>query len=373
METYRLSSKLRENENEYLIQTANDANVGAVATSVFVNGVLAERVACPHPDDVDPQALLQLVKSTHGEKKKEIESLLEAFRTVVQSGQPETMYHLGTAFYYKGFYAEARELFGKATQLDNEHHQAFNHLGLTEMALAQTGAAIEAAARAVAMRPRYADYRNNYGEALLADQRYDAAIVEFETAIKINMYYSDAYLNLGLARMLEAHLDPDTALWPERRGYIRDLMNKAALIYEKYKGARFEAGLESLQKADLHQSLAIFRSIRETKREAARQQFGALQSRFMVMGEWVTESAIADRVGFLKAELKKNPTYVDLHAELSQCYLEQAKLSWQKAIEQYKKSLQVNPSLEKVKLALQEAEPVYEQICAALSRITEKG
>ena len=373
METYRLSSKLRENDNEYLIQTANDGNTSAVSTSVFVNGVLAERVACPHPEEVDPQDLLHLVKSTHGEKKKEIETLLEAYRSILQSGQPETMYHLGTGFYYKGFYAEARELFLKATMLDNEHHQAYNHLGLTEMALAHSGPAIEAAARAVAMRPKYADYRNNLGEALLTDQRYEEAIVEFETAISINMYYSDAYFNLGLARMLEAHLDTNTELWPERRGHIRDLINKAALIYEKYKGNRFDAGLEALQKADLHQALAIFRSVRESKREAGRQQFGALQSRFTVMGEWVTESAIADRVNFLKAELKKNPTYVDLHAELSQCYLEQAKLSWQKAIEQYKKSLEVNPSLEKVKLAMQVAEPVYEQICAALSRITEKG
>lgn len=373
METYRLSSKLRENENEYLIQTANDANASAVSTSVFVNGVLAERVACPHPEEVDAQALLQLVKSTHGQKKKEIESLLEAYRSIVQSGQPETMYHMGTAFYYKGFYAEARELFLKATMLDHDHHQALNYLGLTEMALAHPGPAIEAGARAVSLRPKYADYRNNYGEALLADQRYSEAITEFDTAIKINMYYSDAYLNLGLARMLEAHLDPDSTLWPERRGHIRDLVNKAALIFEKYKGSRFDAGLEAVQKADLHQALAIFRTIRESKREASRQQFGALQSRFMVMGEWVTESAIADRVSFLKSELKKNPTYVDLQAELSQCYLEQAKLSWQKAIEQYKKSLQVNPSLEKVIVAVKEVEPVYEQICAALSRITEKG
>ena len=41
----------------------------------------------------------------------------------------------------------------------------------------------------------------------------------------------------------------------------------------------------------------------------------------------------------------KDHTLPHLQAELAQCFLEQAKLSWQKAIEQYKKSLEVNPSL----------------------------
>jgi hypothetical protein len=77
METYRLSSKLKEKDREYLIQTANDSNVGTVATVIYVDGVLTETVNCPHPADVQPQEVLSLVKMTHNEKKQEIETLLQ--------------------------------------------------------------------------------------------------------------------------------------------------------------------------------------------------------------------------------------------------------------------------------------------------------
>jgi hypothetical protein len=110
METYRLSSKLREKDREYLIQTANDNDLGSVATTIYVDGVLTETVNCPHPNEIKPQDVLSFVKVTHGEKKKEVETLLQTYARVLNSGDVESMSQLGTAFFFKGFYHEAREL-----------------------------------------------------------------------------------------------------------------------------------------------------------------------------------------------------------------------------------------------------------------------
>jgi tetratricopeptide (TPR) repeat protein len=373
METYRLSSKLLENNNEYLIQTANESDRAAVATTIYVNGVVAERVSFPHPDEISPQDVLALVKSSHGDKKRELEYLLTAFRTVLEQGQPEQLYQLGTAFYYKSFYGESRELFRHAVLADEEHHQAWNYLALSYLALGDLAAAIESARRAVKLRPRYADYRNNLGEAYLASKDCEPAISEFSEAVEINMYYSDAYYNLALAYMLKAHQNPDAEKLGARLAKIMDYLNKAAVIYDGYRGDRFDNGVAALQQGDLAQALSIFRGIREAKRETRRQEFAGLHMKFLVSGERVSERALNERITYLRAQIDKNPTYVDLQADLAQCYFEQAKLAWQRGIDQSRQSLKLNPSLHRIRLALNEAEGVYEQISLALSRITEKG
>ena len=373
METYRLSSKLRENDTEYLIQTANDANLGAVYTTTYVNGVVAERIACPHPVQVDPQEVLSLVKGSHQEKKREVETLLNAYRTVIRQGDAETMYQLGTAFFYKGFFTEARELFYHTTLARKEHHQGLNYLGMTELMLGNKTEAIEAARRAVELRPRFADYRNNLGEALLADRQCEEAIAQFEEAVSINMYYSDAYFNLALAHMTDAHLHADPAGWPQRHTRILDLVRKAALIYERYRGREYDAGMEALQRGDVREAMNIFKSIRETRRNGSRQEFASFHMKFLTLGDWVSEKAIADRISFLRGEINKNPTYVDLHAELAQCYLEQSKMAWQNGIDQYAKAIEINRGLKRVSQSKQAAEDVYERMTSAMSQITEKG
>ena len=248
METYRLSSKLNEDQSEYLIQTINDANRGAVSTSVYVNGTLAETVNCPHPVQVKPEEVLSLVKLAHTEKKKEIETLLQTYRRVVDGGNAEMMYQLGTAFYYKGFYAEARDLFQSACGFKKDYHQAISYLGQAELALGHVGEAIAASQEAVEMRPGYADYYNNLGEALMADNASREAIQAFEKAIGINMYYSEAYFNLGLAHILDALLHPKAEDWQNRFARIKDNLHKAALIYAEYRTQAFDSGLDAVQK-----------------------------------------------------------------------------------------------------------------------------
>jgi tetratricopeptide (TPR) repeat protein len=373
METYRLSSKLNEEKNEYLIQTANDANQGAVSTSVYVNGVLAETVNCPHPVQVKPEEVLSLVKVTHGDKKREVETLLQAYRQVIKSGNPEMMYQLGTAFYYKGFYGESRKLFRGAVDISPEYHQARNYLGMTELALGSIQEAKEAAAKAAEQRPGYADYHNNLGIAHLADNACREAIAEFERAISINLYYAEAYFNLGLALILEAILHPGREEWSVVSAKIRDYFHKAALIHTNYRIPQFETGLTAVTNKDLKRALDIFKGIRDAMRETNRRQFAAFYMKLALFPDLASEKAVADRIHFLESELHRNPTYVDLQAELSLCYLEQAKLIWQKGVDQYRKTHELRPSLQRVRFALEEAEKINEDLGIVVKKITEQG
>ena len=373
MENYRLKSKLVENKKEYTIQTSNDAERSAVLTVLQVNGEAMDVVTCPHPAEIDSEEILSLVKLRHDEMKGEIEALLEAYRQVMTKGDARRMYHLGTAFYYKGLHGEALDLFESATQLDSQFHQAYNHLAMTYMVLGRGAEAVKAASTAVGQRPSYADYRNTLGEALLSAESCRRAVIEFEEAIKVNLYYGDAYFNLGLALILNAIKAEDTGLFQQVLSKCTDHFNRAVLISPEYKTDTLEQGLKALRNSDLRGAFNLLKSVRDEKREHHRQEAAAFYMKFVMFPEWVTEEAVGDRISYLCREIEKNPTYVDLYAELGHCHLEMAKLSWQKGLEQFRQVLQMNNSLSKVSGHLDAVRDEYDNICRVLSRIAEKG
>ena len=372
METYRVSSTLTESDREYLIQTVNDAAAGSVCTTVFVNGVRTETVTCPHPDALDPEKILALVKLAHGEKKKELELLLRAYRKVTVSGDVSLVYQLGTAFFYKGFFSEARELFAAATRLSPEHHQAFFYLGQASLELGRMDEALAAAAQAVTLRPGFADYRNALGEAHLTAGDWQAAITEFETATTINLYYADAYFNLGLAVLLQLMTEADRNMIPHRINRVTDCLNKAALIDSAYRGELLEKGVAALRAHDFSAAMATLRRVRDEKKERHRRDLSTFHMRFVLHPDWVSDKVLAERIAYLEAEIKKNPNYVDLMAELAHCYLEQARLSWQKGLEQYQKTLDVNPGLQWVQRARDGAEAAMSVINQTLSEASQR-
>jgi hypothetical protein len=46
---------------------------------------------------------------------------------------------------------------------------------------------------------------------------------------------------------------------------------------------------------------------------------------------------------------------------------------WQKGVDQYRKTHELNPSLQKVRFAMEEAESTLEEIGITLKKITEQG
>lgn len=374
METYRLSSRLKEAGREYMIQTANDAAQGSVATTVYVEGVRTETIDCPHPAEVTQDQMLSLVKLTHGEKKKELETLLRAYAQAIQKDDPELMYQLGTAFFYRRFFNEASELFDRVLHTLPDHHQAWNYLGMTWLAVGQTERALEAAKRAAEQRPGFADYRNNLGEAHLAVGQAVPAISEFEQAISINMYYGDAYFNLALAHLLEASRGGSQGRAVRLIEKVVECFNKAAMIYPDYRRhSDYEEGMRVLKRGDFARALELFQSVRDAKKERHRREFAAYYMRFVLYPEWVTEKSVGDRVLFLEQELRRNPGYVDMQTELAKCYLEQSRILCQKAARQFGRVADTHPGMPGLAQTIESVSQVQQRMDEIIRRIARKG
>lgn len=372
MDSYRLDSRIVDNEKEYLIQTVNDVRQGVIKTSFFVNGELMDASIMPHSEEMSENEILNLVKTTHGDKKSELEYLLKSYRNILEEGRPEMMYHLGTALFYRRMYPEARQLFQCAVKIRHDYHEAYYCLSQTELMSNHIDAAVKAGLKAVEIRPQFADYRNVLGEAFMAAGSCRRAVIEFEDAIKLNIYYADAYFNLALAYTLNAVTKEDFNLYTDLTTKTMDLLNKAVLINPDYKTSTFDEAVAALTNGELKRAFALFKGVRDEKKEKQRQGKAAHFHRFLMYTEWLSQSNIDDRIKQLQNDVDRNPGYVDLYYELGACYLHQAKFAWQKSIEQFKKALEINPSLAKAKRSMELSEENYLKLTDAIFDITEK-
>ena len=142
------------------------------------------------------------------------EDALREFEAAVALNDSYVEAHLNRAITLNelGRYDEAREAFGRATELEQGRSEKFPaavsaklanahlHVGDLYMAANAPGEAAEEYRAALGMRPRFTDIRNKLATALLQLGRIEEAERELTVALDHNPRYLEARLNLGLAR-----------------------------------------------------------------------------------------------------------------------------------------------------------------------------
>ena len=142
------------------------------------------------------------------------------------------------ARYEEGDLEGALALFRQALERDPDLPAALYGIGVIQYSWERPSAALEPLERAVALVPESADYRMLYGDTLQRLGRYDDAIREYETALKLSPSQTRAYYAIGIAhynkqsyeaaaRWLRRYLDA------EPRAIDRDRVYEMIRILEK--------------------------------------------------------------------------------------------------------------------------------------------
>jgi len=373
METYQLKSKLVESSREYFIKTSNDTTSSAISSEVFVNGELAESVKHLHPSEFTEDDVIALLKQTHKDKKKEIESLMVAFETAMEENFPESLVQLGITFYCMQYLPEAEELFKRALNTKPDYDKAHFYLSKTYLDWGYSERAVSYAKMAVDKCPTYADYHNNFGLALLSIKENEKAIAEFEEAIKLNLYYGEAYYNMGIAWINRVISDSSIDSAANSIPIIKDCFNKAIIVISDIDKPFFEKGLEILENGGLMDAKDIFQKIQKAIAKRIRKDLSRLNMKYVLDSGLISIPILEDQIAYMEHQILKNPSYVDVYADLSQYYLEIAGLYWKKGLDQYVQTRNLNPDLEKAVFGSEQAERVHEEICNTLKILSEKG
>jgi tetratricopeptide (TPR) repeat protein len=373
METYRLKSKLASDRQQYVIETSNIADQKAIATTIMVDGNTTETLRRPYDSESIDGEILSLVKATHSEAKKTLETLIAASRETLASSDPSAMVLVGAALYYKRLYHDAAAMLRATVELDQENHAAFNLLGLSETALGHGSSAVRAALSAVGLRPTFADYRNNLGLAQTAAQSYLDAVSEFQEAVKLNMYYAEGYFNLGMTLLLDAMARRHEVSVAENARYAGQQFERAIAADPEYDTRESRDGLRALGAADLETAYGLFQKAQGWRAEMKRRHSADHHVNQVLCRFGSQSQALARRIDSLRREIESNPTYVDLFVELGESLLKQAEDSCGEALVQLGAALDKNSSLSRVRANLDKAEVAHREIEKVVRHIAQKG
>ncbi len=129
----------------------------------------------------------------------------------------QTLLQQATAFQQKGQLAQAQSLYESLLRLQPNHSEALQAFGLLAQQMQRFALAIELLTKALASNPKAAHLHANLAQALLAAERYDAALLHFEQALAHKPDATDVHVGRGIAlsklqRNDEALTSFDTAI-----------------------------------------------------------------------------------------------------------------------------------------------------------------
>ncbi len=371
MESFRLNSKVASDDREYLIQTVNDASSHKIRSTIFSNGQMLETFEEEFVPNIQQEELLELVKTTHNERREEVEQLFERFEEAVQSDDYELVNCLGVALMYKRMFAEAETLFRHAVSLKEDADEAYCDLGQVLFLTGDMAGATQAFETCVKLNPDFADYRNFLGEAYLESRSCKAAMAELDRAVDLNVYYGDAYYNKALAYILNSITREDFKLFSEAGDKVPEMLERAVVICPEFKCAEFETGKTLLADGDLEGGFAKLRAAREKKRQARRREFANIYLKFLLYADRIDEKILTRRIKSLKDAISRNPHYPDLHYDLAVAYTLMGRFIHSKAIQEYKEALKINPEYDRAKRSLRLAENEFRGFEALVKAITK--
>ena len=172
---------------------------GRKAASRYVAGYLAMLAANPERSAL--HAPLGFAYLRAGQLDDAQRHLREAAR--VGAGDPEDLalvhYNLGNAEAAAGNRSEAAGHFARAIELRPGFAEAYNNLGVMRQADGRLDEATGLYRQALAIKPAYAEAHNNLGVMLQAQKKLDEAIAHFQEALRLNPAYELAQRNLAAA------------------------------------------------------------------------------------------------------------------------------------------------------------------------------
>lgn len=355
-QAYRLNTRLATGDREYLIQTINDSSGRRVVSSLFSEGELLDKFEEVFERDLHLEEMKKLVNNTHEDRRRELAQLVEMYQQSTSNNDPRSLDYLGQALFFKKMYLESLKLFSRATHIEPEYHEGWFHLGVVQFALNRFQDCCQSLSRAVEMRPLFADYHNCLGEAFLALDSCKRAVIEFEEALKINIYYGEAYLNLALAYILNAIRREDFNLFANQEEMTKKSLDKAGMIMPDIVDQDFREGIRFFEQGNFEKAFAKFLTCREKRRTVKYSESSSFYLKFMLGSDQLNEKIITRRIKYLKNAISDNPHYADLHYELAVAYTLLGKFIHNKSIEEYNHALSLNPNFERAQRNLKLAQ-----------------
>lgn len=355
MSSFSFSTVIHGKAQDYTVKSMNFESIHRIIININDRDRVINTREYSYDAGLQDEELMFQVKRAHEDRVEGIKGLLRISGKLEQKSELDSNQKLGLVFLNNGMGREALEEFQRALRLEPQNAPLLNHLGLAHMLEEEFEPAEQAFRKAVALKSNYPDLHNNLGLALFRSGKCSEAQHEFETALSLHAGYAEAHFNLGLCMLCEA-IDAK-ALSPENKNVLLKHLARAAELNSYFLNEYFKVAQTYIAKDQLSEARqALIEAKTSVSSQTGSEIYHEFYLRLKYGDEGVDRKATEHYISRLEEILDKNPNFVDIHNDLGVAYLIQCRFLFNRAINEFKRALSINPEYAKAQKNLKLAE-----------------
>lgn len=357
MEAMGINSNVHAGGKIFHIQTAADPARSLFQAEIFEKGrvimVQKKNVDTVRMKDWDKDKIKDFLNEFHQEIAWEIELLFfirDKIKTIKHAVSHNKM---GLIFLRKGMTEEAIVEFEHAIEKNPGLVESYNNLGLALTRNGNFEKAIAVLQKGCEMEPHFADLKNNLGLAYAKAGMYTHALSAYESALAINPKYADAHFNTIITLLDSITHCPyadNLPPVPERKSTVFHILEKLNISNPNFSAisfyaTRFEKLMSQIHSGYLDQAIVTINELKDAQGTPNLDEImHGFYLKFLFGGAGKNETILDQYRIKLEKAVETNPNYADLHNSLGLLFLIQCRNLFLKAMMQFKKAYEINPS-----------------------------
>lgn len=355
MSSFSFSTTIHALDRDYTVKSMNFESVRRIIINLNDHDRVLNTRDVSYEGSMSDEELMNLVKHRHEERVENLQELLKISSKLEQKNDQDANHKLGVVFLNNGMGREAAQEFERSLGLEPNRAPIMNHLGLAYLQEERFLDAEKVFRAALALKPEYPDLHNHLGMTLLKSGNYVEALSEFRRALEIHPGYAEAYFNYALCLLAQA--TADNAVTDAIKADLLQHLNRAVELNAYYNNEFFKIAQTHLAKNQLTECRqALVESKTSVSAQTGSEVFHEFYLRLKYGDEGVDRGATERYISRLEELLEKNPQFVDVHNDLGVAYLIQCRFLFNRAINEFKRALALNPNYPKAQKNLKLAE-----------------
>ncbi len=355
MSGFSFTTTIHGKQYDYSVCTVNFDSIRRIVINLNDHERVISTREVSYDPDLPEEKMVELVKQHHENRVESLQELMKISAKLEKKPDVNSNHKLGLVFLSNGMGRETIAEFRRALSLAPDNASLLNHLGLALLLEEKSGEALKVYEQALELKPHYPDLHNNFGLVLLKTEKYEQALQEFEKALAINKKYAEAHFNVGLCLVSQAVANG--GLPKDIGNQVQRHLTQAVQYNVYFNNDYFKVAQNYLAKGQLNEARqALIESKTMVLSQSGSEIYHEFYLRLKYGEEGVDRRATEHYIAKLEEILEKHPQYVDIHNDLGVAYLIQCRFLFNRAINEFKRALSINPNFSQAKKNLKLAE-----------------
>lgn len=355
MSSFSFTTTIHGRDRDYTVKSMNFDSIRRIIINLNDQDRVLSTREIPYDAKLHDEELMTLVKRCHEERVDGLKELMKISMKLQQKAELESNNKLGLVFLNNGMGREAISEFQRALGLEPNNAPILNRMGLAHLQEEELEQAESSFRRAIELKPEYPDLHNNLGLSLLRKSRFGEAMEEFQAALALHPGYAEVHFNIALCLISGAAAGG--GLREEDKERLQSHLARAVEMNSYFNNEYYKVAQSYLAKNQINEARqALIEAKASVSVKTGSEIFHEFYLRLKYGDEGVDRKATERYISKLEDLLERNPTWVDVHNDLGVAYLIQCRFLFNRAINEFKRSLAINPNYGKAQKNLKLAE-----------------